>query len=76
MMTQNASNSKSLDQALVQVCSCYDVSHAEVLTAIQEGVKSVEQVSDLTYACQGCGGCRPLIEGLIAQAETVRIQKP
>ncbi len=51
-----------------QVCSCYDVMRWEIVEAIQQGADSVEKVSDITYACQGCGGCRPKIESLIEKS--------
>jgi NAD(P)H-nitrite reductase large subunit len=49
-----------------QICVCYDVYSDEILEAIQNGADSVEKISDLTYACQGCGSCRFKIEVLLA----------
>ncbi len=55
----------SLGQHGQQVCVCYDVYSDEIIEAIQNGANSVEKVSDLTYACQGCGSCRLKIEALL-----------
>ncbi|MDG6774713.1 (2Fe-2S)-binding protein [Thiomicrorhabdus sp. ZW0627] len=51
-----------------QVCVCYDVMRWEIVESIRQGADTVEKVSDTTYACQGCGGCRPKIESLIEQS--------
>ncbi len=48
-----------------QICVCYDVYSDEIIGAIQNGADSVEKISDLTYACQGCGSCRFKIEALL-----------
>lgn len=48
-----------------QICVCYDVYSDEIIEAIQNGADSVEKISDLTYACQGCGSCRLKIEALL-----------
>lgn len=54
-----------------QVCVCYDVYSDEIIDAIQNGADSVEKVSDLTYACQGCGSCRFKIEVLLEGINTL-----
>ncbi len=48
-----------------QICVCYDVYSDEIIEAIQKGADSVEKISDLTYACLGCGSCRFKIEALL-----------
>lgn len=68
-MSANQSNSKTPQAPVVnkQVCSCFDVYTDEICEQIQQGVLTVDEISDLTYACQGCGGCRPKIEALISE---------
>lgn len=48
-----------------QICVCYDVYLDEICMQIQQGVVDVDQLSDLTYAGQGCGGCRPKLEAIL-----------
>ncbi len=48
-----------------QICVCYDVYADEIIRAIQNGADSVEKISYLTYACQGCGSCHFKIEALL-----------
>ncbi len=48
-----------------QICVCYDVYLTEILQAIHQGADSVEKISALTYACQGCGSCRDKIESVL-----------
>lgn len=52
-------------QSEKQICVCYDVYADEIIEAIQNGADSVEKISDLTYACQGCGSCHLKIEALL-----------
>jgi len=48
-----------------KICICYDVYAEEIIDAIKQGKNTVSEISDLTYACQGCGSCEPKIELLI-----------
>lgn len=47
------------------VCVCYDVSKKEIIETIQQGAKTLEEVSSKTYACQGSGCCIRQVERLI-----------
>jgi bacterioferritin-associated ferredoxin len=48
------------------VCHCRCVSDRQIRAAICSGAQTVEQVSDLCGAGTGCGGCRELIDEIIA----------
>ncbi len=53
-----------------KICVCYDVYADEILESIDNGADSVEKISELTYACQGCGSCRLKIEALLESTST------
>ena len=53
---------KNLDKNL---CVCYDVSKQDVIDTIKQGAKTVEEVGNKTYACQGSGCCVRQVERLI-----------
>jgi len=53
---------KNLDKNL---CVCYDVSKQDVIDTIKQGAKTLEEVSNKTYACQGSGCCVRQVERLI-----------
>ncbi len=57
---------KNLQQ---QICSCYDVYLYEICDEIDKGVIDVDKISEQTYACQGCGGCREKIEYIIQSCQ-------
>jgi len=40
------------------VCNCMEVSEADIEHAVLEGARSFEEVSEMTKAGTGCGGCR------------------
>jgi NAD(P)H-nitrite reductase large subunit len=63
--SQIQENPLSFGQSGQQICVCYDVYADEIIEAIQNGADSVEKISDLTYACQGCGSCHFKIEALL-----------
>ncbi|WP_341282952.1 FAD-dependent oxidoreductase [Paenibacillus sp. FSL H8-0537] len=51
------------------VCACNGVSKAAIVAAIHaEGLESADQVRDKTKASGSCGGCRPMVEALVAYA--------
>lgn len=50
-----------------QICVCFDVYADEIIQQIKSGQTDVGTISDLTYACQGCGSCAHKIEALIKQ---------
>lgn len=48
------------------ICSCFGVSEETIEKAVAEkSLETVEQVSDLCNAGDGCGACRPLIQEII-----------
>ncbi|MDO0925223.1 FAD-dependent oxidoreductase [Streptomyces sp. TG1A-8] len=48
------------------VCQCNGVPREEVLRHGAAGSRTVESIATATRATTGCGGCRPLIEELLA----------
>ncbi|ROT36568.1 nitrite reductase [Sodiomyces alkalinus F11] len=45
-----------------QVCSCHNVTKADVIQAVKEGgCKSIGDIKSCTKAGTGCGGCLPLV---------------
>jgi len=50
------------------ICKCFGVTDEEIKRVVRENrLKTVEDVTHYTKAGGGCGGCKPLIEELIAQ---------
>jgi len=53
------------------VCACFGVSKLEIERAIREnGLTTVEEVTNYTKAGGGCGGCHERIEEILAEAES------
>jgi bacterioferritin-associated ferredoxin len=52
----------------VYVCHCRVVSDRSVRTAISEGARDVDAVMDRCGLGDGCGGCIPAVEDLLAEA--------
>jgi bacterioferritin-associated ferredoxin len=50
----------------VFACICRAVTSNEVSAAIDDGAATVDDVSDATGACTGCGTCYERIEHMIA----------
>jgi bacterioferritin-associated ferredoxin len=50
------------------VCHCNVVSDREVRAQIRAGALDAEDVAARCAAGTGCGGCRPLVEALIAES--------
>jgi bacterioferritin-associated ferredoxin len=48
------------------VCHCMGVSDRSVRRAIQEGASTRRDVARACRAGTGCGGCRPLLDRLLA----------
>ncbi|MGW0859896.1 FAD-dependent oxidoreductase [Streptomyces sp. NPDC002690] len=48
------------------VCLCNGVPRSEILRHCAGGARSVASVADATRATTGCGGCRPLVEEILA----------
>jgi len=47
------------------VCVCYDVPKQEIIDSVLNGAKTLDEVSNQTYACQGSGCCISQVERLI-----------
>lgn len=62
----------SPDELQQQICVCYDVYLTEIVEQLEQGVLDVDQISDATYACQGCGGCRPKVEKLVEHYQNIK----
>jgi bacterioferritin-associated ferredoxin len=53
------------------VCMCVAVTEDEIRDCIHAGARTVEEVSKLSFACTGCGGCRESIEQMLATGEVL-----
>ena len=50
----------------IEICYCNNLMKSEIVRAIKEnGLKSVEEVSEITKAGTVCGGCIPVIEEIL-----------
>ena len=47
------------------VCYCLRVEKSRIVAAIEDGCKTVDDLSAKLRVCTGCGGCRPDLEDLI-----------
>ena len=48
------------------ICRCFEVSREEIENAIREkGLKTVEEVGEVTNAGTGCGGCQEQIQEIL-----------
>ena len=48
------------------ICHCFEVSREEIENAIREkGLKTVEEVGEVTTAGTGCGGCQEQIQEIL-----------
>lgn len=54
-----------VQKALASACGCKQVSLEEVVKAVQNGAKTVEEVGEITTAGTGCGNCQALIKNVI-----------
>jgi nitrite reductase (NADH) large subunit len=57
--------------ASAQICSCNNVSKAQLCQAVQDGATSIGQLKACTRAGTSCGGCVPLVTQVI-KAEMAR----
>ena len=48
-----------------QICSCNNVSKADLCTAIADGVTNLGELKSCTKAGTGCGGCVPLVKDVL-----------
>jgi bacterioferritin-associated ferredoxin len=58
------------------VCMCRAVSHTTVLVVIEEGARTVEEISEQCRAASACGRCRDNLAQLLEAALTDRHQEP
>ena len=48
------------------ICHCFEVSREEIENEIREkGLKTVEEVGEVTNAGTGCGGCQEQIQEIL-----------
>ena len=48
------------------ICHCFEVGREEIENAIREkGLKTVEEVGEVTNAGTGCGGCQEQIQEIL-----------
>ena len=48
------------------ICHCFEVSREEIENAIRgKGLKTVEEVGEVTNAGTGCGGCQEQIQEIL-----------
>lgn len=47
------------------VCHCNNVSKGQIRACWEKGARTVEEVSAVTRAATGCGGCRDAVEGIV-----------
>lgn len=57
------------------VCNCNAVSYGDILKAIKDGAKTLEDVQRITKASTSCGGCAPLVEDILKKHVKVRPQR-
>jgi nitrite reductase (NADH) large subunit len=51
------------------ICGCNGVSKGAICSAVKEkGLSTVEEVKNYTSASRSCGGCKPLVNDLLAYA--------
>ncbi|NCB98967.1 MAG: (2Fe-2S)-binding protein [Bacteroidia bacterium] len=52
----------------IEICHCNGIMKSEIVQAIKEkGLKSVEEVGEVTGAGTICGGCIPDIEDILKE---------
>ncbi len=57
------------------VCNCNLVSYADILKAIREGARTIEDVQRMTKASTFCGGCAPIVEEILKKHVKARPQR-
>lgn len=48
-----------------QVCSCFDISKADICSAVAQGCSTLNEIKTQTKACTGCGGCTALVQSVL-----------
>lgn len=56
------------------VCHCRVVNHRDIEAAVDDGARSVPEVSDVCGAGTDCGGCVPVIADTIARRLDVPVE--
>jgi nitrite reductase (NADH) large subunit len=51
--------------AEAQICSCYDVTKGDIVTAVEGGCCTLGAIKDETKAATGCGGCAALLKSVM-----------
>ena len=49
------------------ICSCHQVTKADIVASVQAGSQSLTEVKACTKAASGCGGCSALVQSVITQ---------
>ncbi|EDP99201.1 nitrite reductase large subunit NirB [Shewanella benthica] len=49
------------------ICSCHQVTKADIVASVQAGSHSLTEVKACTKAASGCGGCSALVQSVITQ---------
>jgi nitrite reductase (NADH) large subunit len=58
-----------------QICSCFDVTKADIATAVQSGCCTMADVKQTTKASSGCGGCAALTKQVMdAELEALGVE--
>lgn len=60
---------ENIDYILSTLCGCKDVSMQTVIDLVEQGIDTVDEISEKTQAGTGedCGKCKKLIENIIHQ---------
>jgi nitrite reductase (NADH) large subunit len=54
------------------ICSCHNVTKADIICAVDKGATSVDEVKSCTKASTGCGGCSALVKIHIIKVEQIK----
>ncbi|AQS36757.1 assimilatory nitrite reductase (NAD(P)H) large subunit precursor [Shewanella psychrophila] len=49
------------------ICSCHQVTKADIVASVQAGSHSLAEIKGCTKAASGCGGCSALVQSVITQ---------
>ena len=47
------------------ICNCFDISQGKIEAAIDAGAKTVDEITDATYAGGGCKRCKELLQEVL-----------
>lgn len=50
------------------ICHCTATSDRQLRALVEAGVRSVDELADACGAAARCGGCRPMVERVLARA--------